>query len=174
MLTGSVISILRSRLQPKEANWDRLRELTRKRVEQLQTAGRRFDWLEVEYWWQLEAFRFLKSRSRAISLIDDSTEKSSWTRCRTWCCIRSPPALPNHEMKSRRFLLGDTVGLVTARSEIVRRRSTGSCLAYGESRHDLTSITQSGNRIGGTTLLLAPPCHRKVIMSSLSKVEMSS
>src|ERR1035438_328791 len=62
-------------LQPKEANWDRLRELTLKRVEQLQAAGRRFNWLEVEYWWHLEAFRFLKSRSRAISLIDYTAEK---------------------------------------------------------------------------------------------------
>jgi len=36
-------------LQPKEANWDRLRELTLKRVEQLQMAGRGFrNWLEME------------------------------------------------------------------------------------------------------------------------------
>jgi len=62
-------------LQPKEANWDRLRELTLKRVEQLEIAGRRFNWIEVEYWWHFEAFRFLKSRSRAISLIDYTAEK---------------------------------------------------------------------------------------------------
>jgi predicted nucleotidyltransferase len=40
-------------LQPKEVNWERLRELTRKRAEQLQAAGHRFNWLEVEYWWHL-------------------------------------------------------------------------------------------------------------------------
>jgi predicted nucleotidyltransferase len=63
-------------LQPKETNWDRLRELTLHRVEQLQMAGRRFgNWIEVECWWHLEAFRFLKSRSRAISLIDYTAEK---------------------------------------------------------------------------------------------------
>jgi predicted nucleotidyltransferase len=62
-------------LQPKEADRDRLGELTRKRVEQLQTAGRRFNWIEAEYWWHLEAFRFLKNRSRAISLIDYKAEK---------------------------------------------------------------------------------------------------
>jgi predicted nucleotidyltransferase len=62
-------------LQPKEANWDRLRELTLKRVEQLEIAGRRFNWIEIQYWWHLEAFRFLKSRSRAISLIDYTAEK---------------------------------------------------------------------------------------------------
>ncbi|MGD1091986.1 MAG: nucleotidyltransferase domain-containing protein [Bryobacteraceae bacterium] len=62
-------------LQPKEANWDRLRELILKRVEQLEIAGRRFNWIEIEYWWHLEAFRFLKSRSRAISLIDYTAEK---------------------------------------------------------------------------------------------------
>jgi len=62
-------------LQPKEANWDRLRELTLNRVEQLEIAGRRFNWIEIEYWWHLEAFRFLKSRSRAISLIDYTAEK---------------------------------------------------------------------------------------------------
>jgi predicted nucleotidyltransferase len=62
-------------LQPKEANWDRLRELTLNRVEQLEIAGRRFNWIEIQYWWHLEAFRFLKSRSRAISLIDYTAEK---------------------------------------------------------------------------------------------------
>jgi predicted nucleotidyltransferase len=62
-------------LQPKEANWDRLGELTQKRVEQLQAAGRRFNWIEAEYWWHWEAFQFLKSRSRAISLIDYKAEK---------------------------------------------------------------------------------------------------
>ena len=63
-------------LQPKEADWDRLRELTQKRVEQLCTAGRRFsNWIELEYWWHLEAFKFLKGRSRAISLIDYRAEK---------------------------------------------------------------------------------------------------
>jgi hypothetical protein len=63
-------------LQPKEVDWGRLRELTRQRVEQLRMAGRRFrSWLEVEYWWHLEAFRFLKGRSRAISLIDYKAEK---------------------------------------------------------------------------------------------------
>jgi predicted nucleotidyltransferase len=63
-------------LQPKEANWDRLRELTLKRVEQLQMAGHGFrNWLEMEYWWHREVFRFLKNRSRAISLIDYTAEK---------------------------------------------------------------------------------------------------
>ena len=36
-------------LQPQEADWDRLRALTRKRVGQLQMAGRRFNWLEIEH-----------------------------------------------------------------------------------------------------------------------------
>jgi predicted nucleotidyltransferase len=67
-------------LQPKEANWDRLRALMLNRVEQLQMAGRRFNWLEIEYWWHLEAFRFLKSRSRAISLIDYTAEKEFMDR----------------------------------------------------------------------------------------------
>jgi predicted nucleotidyltransferase len=63
-------------LQPKEPDWDRLRELTQKRVEQLQSAGRRFrNWLDIEYYWHLEAFRFLKGRSRAISLLDYKAEK---------------------------------------------------------------------------------------------------
>jgi predicted nucleotidyltransferase len=63
-------------LQPREADWDRLRELTQKRVEQLQTAGRRFrNWLEIEYYWHLEDFQFLKGRSRAISLIDYKAKK---------------------------------------------------------------------------------------------------
>ena len=63
-------------LQPKEANWDRLRELTLKRVEQVQMAGRGFrNWLEMEYWWHREVFAFLKNRSRTISLIDYTAEK---------------------------------------------------------------------------------------------------
>jgi predicted nucleotidyltransferase len=63
-------------LQPKEPDRDRLRELNRARVEQLHMAGRRFSsWIAVEYWWHLEAFSFLKGRSRAISLIDYKDEK---------------------------------------------------------------------------------------------------
>jgi predicted nucleotidyltransferase len=63
-------------LQPKEPDRDRLRGLNRARVEQLHMAGRRFSsWIAVEYWWHLEAFSFLKGRSRAISLIDYKDEK---------------------------------------------------------------------------------------------------
>jgi len=62
-------------LQPKEPKRDRLRELTRKRVEQLETAGRQLNLFEIECWWHLEAFRFLKRGSRAISLIDYKAEK---------------------------------------------------------------------------------------------------
>jgi len=51
-------------LQPKEADWERLRELTQNRVEQLRIAGRRFgNWLEAEYWWHgIGRLRFLKGQ----------------------------------------------------------------------------------------------------------------
>ena len=64
-------------LQPKERNWDRLREATQERVETLRTTGHRFrNWLEAECWWHVEAFKFLKGQSRAISLIDYKAEQA--------------------------------------------------------------------------------------------------
>ncbi len=108
-------------LQPKERNWDRLREATQERVETLRTTGHRFrNWLEAEYWWHVEAFRFLKGQSRGISLIDYKAEQasvdkvphkvlfSSVNRGRWW---RAEP-------KIGASCPGGAVNLVTARSEI--------------------------------------------------------
>jgi predicted nucleotidyltransferase len=71
-------------LQPKETDHDGLRQATEKRVEQLRMVGHRFrNLLEVEYCWHVEAFRFLKGRSRAISLIDYKADKEFVDRCLT-------------------------------------------------------------------------------------------
>jgi predicted nucleotidyltransferase len=51
-------------LQPKERDWDRLREQTQERVEQIRTAGHRFgSWLEAECWWHMR--RSSSSRAEA-------------------------------------------------------------------------------------------------------------
>jgi predicted nucleotidyltransferase len=63
-------------LQPKELDKEKLRKATQRRVAELATQGRRFGgFLEREAWWRTEAFRFLKGRSRAISLHDYGGEK---------------------------------------------------------------------------------------------------
>jgi predicted nucleotidyltransferase len=63
-------------LKPKEPDPERLRKATQRRVAELTRLGRRFGgFLEREAWWNIEAFRFLKGRSRAISLHDYGGEK---------------------------------------------------------------------------------------------------
>jgi predicted nucleotidyltransferase len=63
-------------LQPKESDRGRLRELNYHRVAELEQHGHRFSRvLDRELWWHEETFRFLKGRSRSISLVDYRTEK---------------------------------------------------------------------------------------------------
>lgn len=63
-------------LQPKEPNPERLRKATQRRIAEWASLGRRIGgFLEREAWWRIEAFRFLKGRSRAISLHDYGGEK---------------------------------------------------------------------------------------------------
>ncbi len=63
-------------LQPKESDRKRLRELNYQRVEQFENEGHRFGRaLDREVWWHAETFRFLKGRSRSISLLDYRLEK---------------------------------------------------------------------------------------------------
>jgi hypothetical protein len=63
-------------LRPKEADRGRLRELSYQRAAELERNGHRFrPTLDRESWWQMETFRYLKGRSRSISLVDYQTEK---------------------------------------------------------------------------------------------------
>jgi predicted nucleotidyltransferase len=63
-------------LAPKERRRKVLRELNYRRVTRSERKGHRFTRiLDRELWWQLETFRFLKSRSRSISLLDYKREK---------------------------------------------------------------------------------------------------
>ena len=63
-------------LVAKETDIDRRQEANAERVEQLAIAGRRFgSFVEEQFCWFLETFRFLKGRSRVISLADYSVEK---------------------------------------------------------------------------------------------------
>ena len=64
-------------LVAKEPDFERLREANAERVEQLAILGQRFsNFLEEQFCWFLETFRFLKGRSRVISLADYTVEKS--------------------------------------------------------------------------------------------------
>jgi len=64
-------------LVAKETDSDRLREANAERVEELAILGKRFgNFIEEQFCWYLEAFRFLKGRSRVISLADYNVEKS--------------------------------------------------------------------------------------------------
>jgi hypothetical protein len=63
-------------LVAKEPDFERLREANAERVEQLAILGQRFsNFLEEQFCWFLETFRFLKGRSRVISLADYNVEK---------------------------------------------------------------------------------------------------
>jgi predicted nucleotidyltransferase len=63
-------------LVAKETDFDRLREANAERVEQLAMMGRRSSsFVEEQFCWFLETFRFLKGRSRVISLADYEVEK---------------------------------------------------------------------------------------------------
>jgi hypothetical protein len=61
---------------PKIADWDSHTEQNNERVQELMTLGHRFHrTIEYAACWHLEVFRFLKGRSRAISLADYEIEK---------------------------------------------------------------------------------------------------
>jgi predicted nucleotidyltransferase len=63
-------------LVAKEADFERLRKANAERVEQLAILGQRFsNFLEEQFCWFLETFRFLKARNRVISLADYTVEK---------------------------------------------------------------------------------------------------
>lgn len=60
-------------LIPKEENYDRHFELERERAKEAKSQGRSFNtYIDELFWPKLEVFRFLKSRSRSISLHDIS------------------------------------------------------------------------------------------------------
>jgi hypothetical protein len=62
---------------PKDGDRDRLEEQNRRRVEELAHRGRKFrNILEIHAYWYREVFRFLKGRSRVVSLADYAAEKS--------------------------------------------------------------------------------------------------
>ena len=62
---------------PKNGNWDQLQQENQERVEELVDRGRKFrNILEIYAHWHLEVFRFLKGRSRVVSLADYAAEKS--------------------------------------------------------------------------------------------------
>jgi len=64
-------------LVAKHTDVDRLRQANAERVEQLAILGKRFhSFLEEQFCWFLETFRFLKGRSRVISLADYNVEKA--------------------------------------------------------------------------------------------------
>ena len=63
-------------LVAKETDYNRLRETNAERVEQLSITGRRFKtFIEAQFCWFFETFRFLKGQSRVISLADYNVEK---------------------------------------------------------------------------------------------------
>jgi predicted nucleotidyltransferase len=72
---------------PKIADRDSHIEKNNERVQELMTLGHHFRHsIEYAACWQLEVFRYLKGRSRAISLADYNIEKRLVRRWRTGCC----------------------------------------------------------------------------------------
>jgi predicted nucleotidyltransferase len=102
-------------LVAKEPDFDGLQEANAERVKELAILGRRFgSVLEQQFCWFLETFRFLKGRSRVISLADYNVEK------------RLVLAVPH------RMLLGEPEELPPEPAPkvpqpVVRRRRPGEC-----------------------------------------------
>jgi predicted nucleotidyltransferase len=64
-------------LEPKQQDGERARMLNEKRVAEVERKGHRFGgFLEREFYWHRETFRFLKGRSRSIALVDYKAEKA--------------------------------------------------------------------------------------------------
>ena len=64
-------------LEQKQQDVERARTLNNQRVAELTRTGQRFaSFLERAAWWHRETFRFLKGRSRSISLADYQAEKA--------------------------------------------------------------------------------------------------
>ena len=64
-------------LQPKEQSWSRLHELNQRRLQEVWESGRQVrGTFEQVSWWYLETFRFLKGRSRVLSLHDFASDKA--------------------------------------------------------------------------------------------------
>ena len=96
-------------LAPKESDPRRALLLSRQRAEELEDQGRRFrSILEREFCWYVEAYDFLKGRSRVLTLADYSTE---------WPFVL---AVPHH------FLIGEPEQIVAepvpAPQKVARKR----------------------------------------------------
>ena len=97
-------------LAPKEADPERAQELNQARVEEFAARGHAFrDILEVAHCWRRETFRFLKGRSRVISLADYAVEKSFLLAVPHQFLIGAPeqvpaegPAMPTPPPRKRR------------------------------------------------------------------------
>jgi hypothetical protein len=63
-------------LAPKEADYDLVRALNRRRKNWPGKVGSSGTFLEMELWWHRETFQFLKGGSRVIALADYAAEKS--------------------------------------------------------------------------------------------------
>jgi predicted nucleotidyltransferase len=62
-------------ITPKEPNKDRASALNERDVQAMESLGRRFrGFLDRQFYWRQEVFRFLKGRSRVISLADLKAE----------------------------------------------------------------------------------------------------
>ena len=97
-------------LEPKEKDRKLLRELNYRRAAQSEKEGHRFTGiLDRELWWKSETFRFLKSRSRSISMLDYKLEKEFVDRVphQTLLCTaeeqKEPPrTVPDQVRRPRR------------------------------------------------------------------------
>jgi predicted nucleotidyltransferase len=64
-------------LEPKQQDGERARMLNKRRAVEVERKGHPFGgFLEREFYWHRETFRFLKGRSRSIALVDYKAEKA--------------------------------------------------------------------------------------------------
>jgi len=91
-------------LEPKEKDRKILRQLNCRRVAELERQGHRFvGILDRELWWRSETFRFLKGRSRSMSVSDYKREREFVDRVphRTLLCTSDDNPEPARKVPKR-------------------------------------------------------------------------
>jgi hypothetical protein len=120
-----------------------LRLLNYQRIEQFERKGHRFSRaLDREVWWHAETFRFLKGRSRSISLLDYKAEKEFVDQVphKVLFCVTEDERSQPPEEPRKRFAEQDD--RKAAHFEFTQREDTNRNYGYLPSR----SIVRSTRR----------------------------
>ena len=109
---------------PKMADGEQLAAKNRRRVEALLSAGHAFrNILDMHFYWYREVFRFLKSRSRVVSLADYAAEKSLILNIPHRMLLGDDESARSNRHRKAKPMHDRTDGVATARFESPRSLS---------------------------------------------------